>query len=100
MADRWIPVRLLPASGSSTERSGGPVLLLSLRSRASPGDGAGRPRESAPPLGACKRPFLASFLLYSRIRSAIDPIPRPRILTDPPALFGTWLPRLRRESDC
>jgi hypothetical protein len=85
---RRIPVRLLLVSGSSTDRSAGLVLLLSLRSRDSSGDYAGEPRGSAPPLGGCKSPLLASFVLYSRVYRATGPIPRACILTDLLALFG------------
>ncbi len=60
-----IPARLRHASVSSTDRSAGLVLLLSLRHRVSQGDYAGKHRGSAPPLGAYKSPLLASFLLDS-----------------------------------
>src|SRR5215208_1628727 len=70
------------ASGSSTDRSADLVRLLSLRSRDSSGDYAGEPRGSAPPLGGCKSPLLASFVLYSRVYRATGSIRRACILTD------------------
>src|ERR671920_2480582 len=79
---RRIPVRPRLASGSSTDRSAGLVLLLSLPSRGSSGDYAGKPRGSAPPLGEYKSPLLASFVLYSRVNLATGLIPRACILTD------------------
>jgi hypothetical protein len=79
---RQIPVRLRPVSGSSTDRSAGLVLLLSLRSRDSSEDYAGELRGSAPPLGGCKSPLLASFVLYSRVYRVTCPIPQACILTD------------------
>jgi hypothetical protein len=82
VTSRRIPVRLRLASGSSTDRSAGLVRLLSLRSRDSPGDYAGEPRGSALPLGGCKSPLLASFVLYSRVYRGTGPIPRACILTD------------------
>src|SRR5215210_8089239 len=82
LTTRQIPVRLQLVSGSSTDRSAGLVRLLSLRSRDSSGDYAGEPRGSAPPLGGCKSPLLASFVLYSRVYRATGPIPRACIQTD------------------
>src|SRR5215213_7881961 len=81
--NRRIPVHPRLASESSTDRSAGLVLLLSLPSRGSSGDYAEKPRVSAPPLGGCKSPLLASFVLYSRVYRVTGPIPRACIiLTD------------------
>ena len=79
---RWMSVRLRLVSGSSTDRSGDLVRLLSLRSRDFSGDYVEEHRGSVPPLGGCKSPLLASFVLYSRVYRVTGPIPRACILTD------------------